>query len=807
MNWIGDVRYGARVLFRSPGYSLFVIVMLSVGIASITTILSVSRAVLWDTPPFRDPGSIVELESRTMDGQSATSFPLKAADYLDFRQRSRTLRELSLFNRGALNITGDGNPERLVSVSATASAFQLLGVPPLLGRTFEAEQEQAGKNRVLILSHGLWTRRFAADPGIAGKSVLIDGASYTVIAVMPPRFDFPDSGVDVWTPLVLDPKEVQARFVHRYRSWARLAPGASRIAAHQEARNLAAQFREENPRLNRNIDAAVVPWNQRASGAVRPALKLLGAAVALLLLLVCANIANLMIARLTARAQEFRIRSALGGGAGTLIRQLFAESFLLAISGGLAGVLLARGLLAAVVRIAPQGISNLDRARLDLTTLALALLITVFTAVLFGLLPAWSAARGDLASGLRTRGEGANAGSNRVRQILATAQLALAVVVLIASGLLLRSFANVLATPLGFQPSGLLTARVALPPSKYASNDQIADFFGRLLDRLKSQPGVENAAVINRLPLDGSLMTGPVQLRNVPDDRQRITQVDHRAISPNYFRVAGIPLLSGREFTEADSAAATPVVIVDETVAKTYFPGEDPLGKVIQPGSPQIGLPWSTIVGVVGPIHNDGLEVATRGQVYAPLPQRPRPANHSMGVVLKASGGKPEDLAPGLRAAVQELDPNQPVSNVSSMETLLARTLAARRFSLWLLALFSAVCVLLSGLGLYAVISYSVTQRVREVGVRMALGAEPMQITGLFLRQGAVTWAGGLFAGGVGSLALSRLYASMLFSTPGFDFVTLAAVALGLGALALSASYLPARRAARLDPATVLRSE
>ena len=327
------------------------------------------------------------------------------------------------------------------------------------------------------------------------------------------------------------------------------------------------------------------------------------------------------------------------------------------------------------------------------------------------------------------------------------------------------------------------------------------------MERLKSQPGVENAAVINRLPLDGSLMTGPVQLRNVPDDRQRITQVDHRAISPNYFRVAGIPLLSGREFTEADSASAPPVVIVDETVAKTYFPGEDPLGKVIQPGSPQIGLPWSTIVGVVGPIHNDGLEVATRGQVYAPLPQRPRPANHSMGVVLKASGGKPEDLAPGLRAAVQELDPNQPVSNVSSMETLLARTLAARRFSLWLLALFSAVCVLLSGLGLYAVISYSVTQRVREVGVRMALGAEPMQITGLFLRQGAVTWAGGLLAGAIGSLALSRLYASMLFSTPGFDFVTLAAVALGLGALALSASYLPARRAARLDPATVLRSE
>lgn len=806
-NLLSELRYAARVLGRSRGYTAFAVAMLAAGIGSVTAVVSVSRAVLGNPGGYRAPERIVEVENRTMDTQPQAPFPVKAADYLDFRARSRTLGEWALHRREGFNLTGDGNPERVTAVATTASVFALLGAAPALGRTLTAEDEQPGQHRVLVLAHGFWKRRFGGDPAAIGRRVEIEGAAYTVVGVMPENFEFPDSASEAWVPLVVPPKELQERFMHRHRAWARLGDGVSLAAADQELRSLAAQLREEHPRVNRNMDAAVVPWQQRTTGAVAPALRLLGAAVGLLLLLVSANIANLMIARLNARRREFEVRAALGGSLGQLLRQLFVENVLLAAAGGAAGLVLAQALLAGLTRIAPQGIAGLDKARLDAGTLGGTVAATALTAILFGLLPGWAALRGDAAAALRSRGEAGRAGAVRARQILAVAQFALAVMVLAASGLLLRSFAKVLDTPLGFEPRGVLTARVALPPAKYPDNPAIADFYARLVERVRALPGVEHAAMVGRLPLDGTGMTGPVLLRNVPDDRQNPAQVDHRAITPDYFRTAGIPLLAGREFTAADGADAPPVVIVDETVARTYFPGEDPLGKVIQPGSPQLALPWSTIVGVVGPIHNDGLEAATAGQVYAPLPQRPRPSNHTMGLVIKVARGKPEDLGPAVQAAVRELDPDQPVFAVTSMETLLARTLAPRRFALWLLGLFSLVCLVLSGIGLFAVVSYSVTQRVREIGVRMALGAEPGQIAGVFLRSGAVTWGCGVAAGLAGSAAISRLYASMLVGTPRFDPVTMSAVAFGLGLVALAASYLPARRAAALDPAAVLRAE
>ncbi|MDX2152784.1 MAG: ABC transporter permease [Bryobacteraceae bacterium] len=804
---LSDLRYAARVLRRSPGYTSFAVLMLAAGIASLTAVVSVTRAVLWNPPPYRDPAAIVEVENRMIDGPGELPFPVKAGDYLDYRSRSRTLREWALFRRGNYNVTGDGDPERVNAILTTASAFHLLGTVPSIGRTLRAEEEQPGKHRVVVLSHGFWTRRFGADPLVLHRTLQLDGAAHAIVGVMPAEFDFPAPTPDLWLPLVIPPKEIQERFNHLYRVWARLAPGATAAAANDEIRALAAQFRAEHPRLNRNVDAAVLAWNHRSVGTVAPALRLLAAAVLLLLLLVCANIANLMIVRLTARTHEFQTRAALGGAMDRLLAQLFVESALVAAAGGVLGIGLSYVLLKALVALAPQGIARLDTARLDPLTLGVALLVTLATAILFGLLPAYAALRGNLVTSLRTRGGTAGAGAHRARQVLAVAQLALAAIVLTASGLLLRSFANVLYTPLGFDTERLLTLRIALPPSKYENHEAISAFFAQLLERVQALPGVERAAVITNRPLDGSLLSGPVQLRNVPDDQQRPAQVDHRPISPDYFRTMGIPLLQGREFTHADSAAAPPVVIIDTTVARIYFPGQNPIGKVIQPGSPQINLPWSTIVGVVGPIHNDGPETATRGQVYAPLPQRPRPLMRNMGLVVKVARGKPEDMTPAIQAAVRELDRDQPIFGVATMEELLARSLAPRRFALWLLGLFSIVCFVLSGLGLYAVISYAVTQRNREIGVRMALGAAPSQISRLFLRQGAVTWLVGLAIGLAVSAAIVRLYSSLLYATPPFDALTLAGVALGLGALAFAASYVPARRAARLDPSRALHAE
>jgi putative ABC transport system permease protein len=691
----------------------------------------------------------------------------------------------------------------------SADFFQVLGVEAQLGRAFAPGEDQLGHENVIVLGHGLWRRRFGGDRHILGQTLTVNSRSYLVVGIAPPGFEFP-SETEAWAPLAFSAENLSpgSRGSHGYQVIARIKPELSFEQARSDMQALSEQIIKQNPNypyrqfqfyiiMNRQLDELV--------GDIRTALWVLMGSVALVLLIACANVANLLLARATAREREFAVRTALGATRARVIRQLLTESIALALMGSLAGLALARLILSTLIRIGSTSFPRIAGSQLDARVLAFTILLSVGTGVLFGLAPALQASQTPhdaLKEGGRAATPGA--GSQRLRRVLVAGEIGLSLILLAGAGLLLKSFFRLQQVDPGFRPEGVLTLRLALPEARYSKPEQIRAFFRELIERTSRLPGVEAAGGVSALPLSGSGSSGTTTVDSravLPQDAS--PEADWRVVTPGYFEAMGIRLLHGRYFDDRDAEGTAPVAIIDETMAQTYWPGEDPVGKRLHRGSQRSSSPWMTIVGVVKHVRYQTLETQSRVQLYWPYAQNPWPY-----ISLAARTWlDPASLAGAIQREVLKIDPEQPIAMVRTMDQLLADSLARRRFSMLLLASFAGTALLLAAVGIYGVVSYAVTQQAHEMGIRAALGATRFVILRLVLGQGLLVTTTGVAIGLVGSIAVTRLIAGLLFNVRPTDPVTFAIVALFLAAVALTASLLPALRATKVDPVVVLRNE
>ena len=807
-----DLRYGLRSLVRTPGFTGVAVLTLALGIGATTAIFSVVNAVVLRPLPYPDADRIVMVwmdNRRQGTPEDIHSWP----NYVDYRDQNRVFAQLAAYVPSGYNITGgcvEGacEPQRVAAAASTAPLFGVLGASPLLGRVYSAEEEQQGRDGVVVISHGLWTRQFGADPGIVGRTVRLNGRARTVIGVMPRAFAFPSPDTDVWVPLVLPPQFKEQRQVYGLYVVGRLKPGVAFERAQGDMTALARQLEEQYPE-NRDLGVNLVALPEQVVGkTLRTALWIMLGAVAAVLLIGCANVANLLLSRAATREREVGVRLALGASRGRLVRQLLTESVLLAALGGALGVLLAWGGLRLLIGLAPTDIPRLDQVRIDGAVLAATTLLVVTTGVAFGLVPALQASRPNLVEALREGGRGtAGQRGHRLRRLLAGAQVALVVVLLTAAGLLIRSFVQLQQVQLGFRPDHLLTMQVALPGAKYQSPQQRLAFFDALLERVREVPGAQGVAAISDIFLSQTPRSTLFTIEGRPPTTdQQNAEVPLDAVTPDYFRVMGIPLKAGRTFTAQDGPDAPPVVMVNENMARRFWPGEDAVGKRFKygaPDTPDSVSPWLTIVGVVGDMRRTGYDAPVRYETFLPLAQQPVP---SMTFVVRTARD-PLALAPQVRGEVRAIDPELPVYDIKSMDQLLSAMVAQRRFSMALLGTFAGLALLLGLVGVYGVTSYLVAQRTREVGLRLALGAQPGELVRMVVRQGMGVAAAGIGVGLLGALAVTRLMAGLLYGVSPTDAATLAAVTALLALATLLANYVPARRAARVNPIVALRSD
>jgi predicted permease len=814
-----DLRFAARTLLRRPLFTALAVLTLALGIGANTAIFSVVNSVLLAPLPFRAPDRLVVVWSSNPEFAKAIGLPDKlptsTGPFYDWRAQSRTLDHLSMVASDRATLTGRGEPEILSLVNVTGDLFELLGTQPLLGRTIQPADEAAGA-RVTVLSHRLWMRRFGGDPSIVGQTLTLADKPVTVVGVMPPSFAFPrgaemPSGFgfaaepDLWFPMLFTPEQRQARGDHDSVALARLKPGIGRAAANAEMVALAARLAKQYPDTDQGWTARVEPLPEQLTGTVRPALLILSGAVALVLLIACVNVANLLLAQAAARQKEVAVRTALGASRGRMVRQLLTESLLLALAGGAFGSLLAFWSLRALGALIPAGVRT-GSLGLDGRVLAFTSVLALAAGALAGLAPALQMTRSDLASTLRdgTRAGSVTSRGRRTLRALVVVETALAVLLAVGAGLLMRSFTRLTAVDPGFRPRGVLTAQVTLNGPRYPS-PRIAAFYAAALERIRAVPGVEVAGAVSNLPMSGTESISDFIAEGRPrPEPGRNPSADRRAATPGYFEALGIPLRRGRLFRDGDAAEAPRVAVIDETLARTYWPGADPIGKRFHRGSADTKKPnWITVVGVVGNVRNSGLHVEPRPQVYLPETQD----TFSVMSLAVRTKGDPRRLAAAVRAAVHAVDPDQAVSDVMTMEEMVDRALAGRRFNLVLLSLFAGLALVLSVVGIYGVMSYSVAQRTRELGLRMALGARRRAVLALVVREAGALTLGGLVAGLVLSLAATRVMASLLFGVGATDPVTLAAVSIGLALVSLVAAYVPGQRATRVDPMVALRAD
>jgi putative ABC transport system permease protein len=805
-----DVRYGLRGLRRAPAFTAVAVLTLALGIGATTAIFSVVNAVLLRPLPYPDADRIalVWMDNQRMGMREDIH---SWANFADLRAQGRSFARMAAYGTGGYNMTGgcvEGacEPQRVASAYSTADLFAVLGVAPMLGRAYTADEEQEGRDAVVVISHGLWSRMFAGDPGAIGRTVRLNGRERTVIGVMPRGFAFPAAETDVWVPLAIPDDLRTARNSFFLTVVGRLAPGVTLERARTETSAIFRRLVEQYPSLD-NLGINLEPLPEQVVGpTLRTALWVMLGAVAAVLLIACANVANLMLSRAAAREREVGVRLALGAGRARLVRQMLTESVLLSVIGGALGVALAWGGLRLLLGIAPADIPRLDQVRVDGLVLAVALGVVALTGVAFGLAPALQASRSTLTDALRDGGRGGTGGrgGHRLRRALVAAQVALVVVLLTGAGLLVRSFLELQRVHLGFTPAGLLTARLALPGSKYGEGPQRAAFYEALVERLRAAPGVAGAGAISSIFLDATPTSTnfTIEGRTMTEEEAGI-EVPLDAVTPDYFRVMGIPLERGRAFTSRDHADAPRVAIVNASMARRFWPNEDPIGRRFKYGDSQSDGPWITIVGVVGDMRRTGYDMPVRYETFLPHAQRPSAA---MTLVLR-SAGDPIALAGVVRGAVRALDAEQPVYEVATMEQLLAGMVAQRRFGMALLGAFAALALALGLVGVYGVTSYLVAQRTREVGLRLALGAEPAHVVRMVVRQGMTAAAAGLGVGIIGALAAARLMRSLLYGVGPTDVATLGGVAVLIALATLLASWIPARRAARVNPLTALRYE
>jgi putative ABC transport system permease protein len=802
-----DILYGVRVLWNAPHFSLAAALALALGLGATATIFSVVDAVLIKPLPFREPARLVVVYERSAAQKRSKMF-VPAANFHAWREQSRSFVAMAAVLETRMNLTGGPNgpldPEELRGERVSAALFPLLGVEAAIGRTFRAEEDEPGNTGFVLLSHSLWRRKFGADPAIAGKAIRLRDRPYTVTGVLPPAFALIDRDVDIWLPLGLDPHDPRTSGARMLVGVARLKPGVTLDQARNEMDSIGARLEAANPALNSGWRPSLFPLEREIVGTSREALLVLFGAVGLLLLLACANVANLLLARGAARRREIAVRAALGAGRWRLLWQLLTENVVLALAGGAAGLALAWGALALVTRYGPGDIPRLTDAQLDARLCLFAFCLSVATGVLSGLAPALRVSGGNLYSALVESGRGGTAerAGLRLRDGLIVAEVALAVVVLIGAGLLVRSFIRLRATDPGFRAEGLLTFRVPLLGGRNSAPERRRAFFAEIEERLAALPGVHSVGSVNELPLTGLGVgaTFAVDGRPAPTLDQRPIAL-MRAVTPGYFKTINIRLLAGRGFSAADTAGAPPVVIVNQTLARRFWPDGRALGERLIIDLPNKIAP--EIVGVVGDVKPDRMEADDWPTIYNPYPQAPAV---TMEVVVRTAG-PPLALASAVQREVHRLDPEQPVAGMRPMQSLLDDAVAGVRFNMLLLTIFAEIAFVLAAVGIYGVISYDVTRRTREIGIRTAMGAQPRDVLQLVLRRGARLAGCGIAAGLAIAFALTRLMSAMLYGVKATDAFTFAGIALLLGAVALLASYLPSRRAMALDPLAALRHE
>ena len=812
MSFQSDIRYALRMFRKNPGFTLAAIVALGLGIGASTSVFTIVNSVLLRPLPFQEPERLVSLWFRHSDGGR---YPSQIVGLLDFRQRNRTFSSIGAFGNLSVNLTGQGEPERVRGVRISANFFQMVGIAAAQGRVFVPDDDAPGRPKIVLLSHALWVRRFGGDTGLIGKPIHLNGEAYTVVGVLRPEFLLPNNNPDVLVPLSpdTDPTRDSRTSISFLRVIARIKPGVTLQQAGDDVNSIAHRLSEEFPVTNgSNPGGFVVPVLDEVVGNFRVLLFVILGAVGLVLLVSCANIAGFLLARASERQKEVAIRSALGAGKWRVARQFLLESILLAAAGGGLGMLLSSWGVQFLLALSPTDLPRAAEIHVDRSVLLITMGVSLLCGLAFGCAPALSALKGDLNDALRGDGRGSTAGAGRnfSRRVLVGVEVALCMVLLVGAGLLLRSFLRLQNADLGFEPDHVLTARLALPRPKYLNRDTVAAFYRNLQPRIESLPGVQAAGVISILPLSGPLASFDFTIIGRPPLSGQETPAAHaRIVDPGYFRAMGIPIVEGRGLNEHDTAQSQPVVVISQGVARRFWPDGGAVGAHLKIFDTDGGREVE-IAGVVGDVRFLSTDEEPPPCVYEPLAQIPERVTlflvNNLFWVMR-TGSAPMGLESAVRREIRTADADVATASVQPMTDYLSRSVASRRFSVEIVAIFAAATLLLAATGLYALLAHSVTQRTREIGVRVALGARPREIFLLVMGEAAGLAVAGIVVGMASALLLTRLMAGLLYTISARDPLTISVVPVVLLVVAIAASYIPTRRAVRIDPAVALRRE
>ena len=796
-----DVRYGVRTLYNNRSFTVVAIVALALGIGANTAIFSVVNAVLLRPLQFEQSDQLVMVWEKRMQLGRIRNV-VSPPDFNDWRAQNNVFEDMAAFSGQGFNLATSGEPERVQGAGVSPGLFSILRAQPRLGRLFGSDEDKPNSNPVVIISSGLWQRSFGSDPDIAGKTVKLNDKTYTIVGVMAADFIFPNRRSEVWVPLMLSPEDANNRGGHSLTVIARLKPGVTLQQARTEMDSIAAQLEQQYPTPNTGHGANVFPLYEEVVADVRPALLILLGAVAFVLLIACANVANLLFARSAARTREIAIRTALGARRSRIVRQLLTESVLLAVTGGILGVLLALWGLDLLLAVGGDSIPRVKEIKLDVWALGFSLLISIATGLIFGLVPALQSSRPDLNDALKegSRSASGSIRRNKTRSLFVIAEVAICLVLLIGAGLMIKSFARLLNVSPGFNPENVLAVNVALSGSRYRDGAGISNFYQQALERLSSLPGIQSAAAVTALPMSGGFGSRYFRIEGrPPQPAGQGFNANVNLTTPGYFKTMHIPLVDGRDFDQRDVMKAPDAVIVNQEMARRYWPDENPIGQRLAVGDG----PWRTVVGVVGDVKQSGLDIETRPEMFWPYYQTPVP----FATFVVRTGGDPEAMTSAVRGAMQEVDKDLPVYNIKTVADVISESVAPRRLNMLLLAIFASLALVLAAVGIYGVISYSVSQRTREIGIRMALGASHSNVLRLVVGEGMILALIGVGIGVIASFFLTRLMSSLLFGVSATDPITFAAIALLLTGVSIVASLIPARRATRVDPMVALRYE
>lgn len=800
-----DTCYGIRMLARNPGFTIMVVLVLSLGIGANTAVFSVVNSILLRPLPFQESERLVRLwEHSVSRGWGGVS--VCPADFLDWRERNTVFEDMAAYNSTRYTLTGVGEPERIQGARVSQGLFSILRVQPLLGRRFMPEEDRPGAPHVAILGHGFWQRRFGADPSILGEQISLDGQGYTVIGVLPSEFEYPLlKGSELWTAFAFDEETRTKRGNYWLSVIARMKSGISLQESDVQMDAIAHQLAQEYPDNRDFSEVNLVPLHGSVTGKVRSSLWILLGAVGFILLIVCVNVANLLLSRIPAREKEMAVRSALGAGRWRVTRQLLTEGVLLASLGGAFGILVAFWGLDLIVRLIPSSIPRANEIGFDPLVLAFALVISVFTGVLFSLAPAFqlarSAPRQSLSEGMTRSSRGVR--SKRTLNALVVAEIALALILLTGSGLMIRSLVRVLYFDFGFQPENVLTMRFSLPETRYPESHQVTAFLERLAERVEALPGVQYASAVDHLPLQPGAFRDFTVAETLSTGQENTAVCAFRVTTPDYFRTMGIPLLKGRFLTHQDIEGRQLVAIINEEIAKDHWPDADPIGKRLKLGDAESEHPWLTIVGVIGN-QQDPTKTWVHSEIYVPHTQYG--SRRIMTLALRTNSN-PQSFADIVRSEVHALDRDLPLFAVHPMTRVLSRSMRDWRFIVHLFTSFAGTSLLLAAIGVYGVVSHAVSQRTHEIGIRIALGANVSDIVKMLLRQGLLLTMAGVFIGLLLASGMTRAISGLLYGVEPTDPSTFAGMAMLMVATALAACYIPARRAAKIDPMVALRYE